>query len=143
MVYNTSLLVSLSQCDAYLNEINTELNELNYRKSVQQVSIDTNATIATTIPGQLQISTDRLTDLQAQLASATDTSEQSSLQVQINSMENRIIRLQNRQAELASAGLIDRQLAVARLEADMAVWTAFKTAIEARKTELQSPASAA
>jgi hypothetical protein len=143
MVYNTNLLVSIAQCDTYINELNGDLINLNYRRSNLQLNIDGNTSAATTIPGQLELVETMLTTRQGELAVATDVAEQNRLNMELNSLENRRYRLQNRLSELSSTGVIDKQYSIALIDAEIVALTEFKTTVEGRKAELQSSANAA
>ena len=143
MVYNTNLLVSVSQCDTYINELNGDLIDLNFRRSNLQLSIDSNTSAATTIPGQLELVETMLATRQGELATATDVAEQNRLNIELNSLENRRYRLQNRLSDLASTGVIDKQYSIARIDAEITALTEFKTSVEAHKATLQSSANAA
>ncbi len=138
MVYSTNLLTSVAQCDTYLSEISTDLGDLGIRRGDLQTSVDTNATLASTLPIQLQQVETALLAKQAELAATTDESDARSLEIAINSLENKKLRLLNRQANLAGLTLIDKQLALAGLDAKVAVLIEFKTAVETRKTEIQN-----
>ncbi|MBL0316470.1 MAG: hypothetical protein IPP69_12085 [Flavobacteriales bacterium] len=143
MIYQTTNLVSVAGCDAYLQELNVELNDLNMRLSGLQSNMTTDTTVATFLPLQLAGAETKLASRQAQLAATTDESEQLALEMEINNLESKIIRLQMRQEGLTGVKQVDRQLDVAMIQYQIAATNEFITALETRKTELQTSGGAA
>lgn len=143
MVYNTNNLASVAECDIYLQELNTEQSQLGIQQGEVQMSITNNTTMAASIPTQLQVVEGVLATRQAEHAVATDPQERRVLEIQINSLENKRLRLLNRQAGLAGTGLLDKQFTLAKIESEIDSVIEFKTAIETRKAEILSSAAAA
>ncbi|MBL0316471.1 MAG: hypothetical protein IPP69_12090 [Flavobacteriales bacterium] len=143
MTYQLSNLVSVVQCDTYLQEVTDDINDLNIDIVEVQTNITTNSSLATIIPSQVTTLQEILAQQEAALAAETDTSMRRKLTLQINGLENKLIRLQKRQENLAGTNILDKQFKIALYEADLAALTEFKTALETRKTEIESSASAA
>lgn len=142
MLYQTTNLVSIAECDAYLHEMNIELTQLNMRLNGVQSNMVNDTTHASVIPMKLAGAQTKLAARQTQLAAATDASERNELEIEINNLENQIIRLQIKQERLTGEGPVGKQLDIAKLEKKTVVINEFIAALESRKAELQSTGGA-
>jgi predicted nucleic acid-binding Zn-ribbon protein len=143
MSYNLNNLVSVAQCDAYLDEVGQELAKINEKLTDVQEQMANKDSLSGSIPGKLARIDTQLTEKSADLAAETDLRKKRSLENEINTLESKRNSLLNRQDILAGTGYIDLQFREAKNQGRIEVLTEFITALQARKAELQSPASAA
>jgi hypothetical protein len=143
MAYNLNNLVSVAQCDAYLDEVGQDLTKVNESLDTVQEQMANKDTLSGLIPTKLARIDTQITEKLAEAASETDLRKKRSLENEINTLENKRNSLLNRQDILAGTGYIDLQFREAKALSRIAVFTEFITAVQTRKAELESSAAAA
>lgn len=141
MSFNLSNLVTVAQCDTYLQSIENDILDLNIEITEEQTEIASNVNLAVNIPSQITSLEEVLEQQVSALAAATETKLQRNLSLMINSLENKLIRLRKRQDNLVGHSVLDKQYSLAVNESELQALTEFKTALEARKVEIQNSAN--
>jgi len=143
MAYNLTTLVSVAQCDAYLDEVGQDLTKVNESlSSVQELKANKDS-LSSAIPEKLARIDTQITEKLALAAAETDVRTKRSLENEVNALRSKRNSLLNRQDILAGTGYIDLQFREAKVLSRIAVLTEFITAVQARRAELQSSATAA
>jgi predicted nucleic acid-binding Zn-ribbon protein len=136
MGYTISVLTTVADCDMVMLEATSEKNTLTIRRIAQDSRITSRATEASLIPSQLATVVTQIAFKQSQLAAATTEMEQRELQIELNTLNSRKLRFENRLDAFEGIEQLDKQLEVAKIEAEIAVLDAYLTAIESRKADI-------
>jgi hypothetical protein len=143
MVYTSSVIETIAQCDALLLVTIDELNSLAARKTGTENQISDKANLVNIVPAQIEYLDGRIADKQALLATQTAESDKRNTLIEINALENKKMRFQNMLEGFHSLVLIDKQYELAKIEKRVEAATELKTMVEARKAELVASANGA
>lgn len=142
MVYNTNVLMTVSECDEFITDNSSKKNTLLFKKSRIESAIVTNSSIVSLIPSELAIIANQIQLAQEELTNATEVSEQRALSIEINSLENQQMRLLSRSESKTGTVLLEKQLALAKIDKEVEALEEYAAALLARRSELTASAAA-
>jgi hypothetical protein len=143
MLYSTNVVTTTQECEILINDASSDLNRKVLRKAMVEGEISSASNMAGVLPTQRDLIQNQLTLKQAQLAALPAGSDTRELTYEINTLENKIISYSLRIENLTGSDILEKQFELAKLEAEILILTEYKTALETRKAEIQSSASAA
>lgn len=143
MLYTTSILETVAECNRVITEVSSKLNDSIFRQATKEAQVAGNNNTAVLLPGQIILLENRIATKQQELAAADDENDQRLLTIEVNNLVNQRLRLLGRMNNFESITVLDREFDLAMLEKEIEALTEYKAAVEARKAELESSANAA
>jgi len=136
MVYNFSSLTTVAGCDEQIQKAQNEITDLQFDKMDAEGRVTSDANTAQSLPARIATAEQRITAKEAQIAATTDSNQLSLLHIELNNLENTLIRLNRRANALSGSNVTIRQIGIGLMEHEINAWTEAVAALEARKAEI-------
>jgi chromosome segregation ATPase len=143
MVYSTNTIQTLEACDAILNGLNNSETVFEARMAILQTGINEQTANAVSLPAEIVALEEDIADLQAEIAGLPEGNERNNKMIDLHNLEVDRLRLANRVNTLSGSNLTEKQFTLSNYGKRLESIAEYKAAVEARKAELQSSASAA
>ena len=101
-----------------------------------RTKVTVSLTLASMIPSQLESLEAALAVKQAELTTITKLRHRREIEIQINTLENKLLRLLNKQDRMQSNDILKGQYRIVLIEAKIAAIAECMAALELKKTEL-------
>lgn len=136
MVYSTTKLQTVAECDTVLNRSNLEKAELEHR--LGGIVLETNRNDGSLAQAQADLLSvnAQITGFTAAFNSLPEGPEKDDMQSKIRRLNDRKDNLEERLSKTGSVGLLMTEMHRGLIEKQVAEITAFITAVEARKAAL-------
>jgi hypothetical protein len=138
MNYNVSVLNTLAECDLIISESTADKNDLLIRKTGIETQVATSNNLSSVIPGQIVQVETQIAMRESALAAATDPDDKLNLEIELNSLRGKKLRLTKRLGSSDKLAILDKQFTLAKIGNEIASFDEYIIAIEARKTEIQN-----
>ncbi len=143
MIYTTSTLKSVAECDVILEELAASSRTIEARNSLLLEGVNNQSAEAEDLPAEIASLTASIADLNQQIAAEQDMKKLNKLTIERNALDSDRARLSNRELSLVGQKLTDKQFSMSINVAKLVAIAEYRTAVEARKTELQNASAAA
>ncbi|MBL0316639.1 MAG: hypothetical protein IPP69_12955 [Flavobacteriales bacterium] len=136
MNYNFTEFVTVAECDRYLQKLQQNHDDLGIRLNDAQTKVTVSIMMSSMIPSQLETIESALSVKRAQRETVTKARQQREIEIQINTLQNKLLRLLNKQDRMQSKDILKGQYRIVLLESNIATISECKAALELRKAEL-------
>lgn len=134
-MYNTNLLNSASECDALLNKMATEQDDLSFRKQLIQRRVAAETRSAADLQADIAATQAELDSVTNTLASMPDGDAKVAMTLKQKRLDTHLYAITHRRNGTTAEAVLDRELEVSKLDKELEAIGIFVAEVETRKSQ--------